>query len=261
MQITVLTENMAGGKFAAEHGLSYLVDLGSERILFDTGHTDIFLQNAKKLGINISNDIQKIVLSHGHWDHGNGLKYIENKELICHPDVFVKRFRQGETENIGLDQTHKELTTRFQLKLHKEPFQITNNCWFLGEIPRTNNFESQSTYFVLEDNSPDFVMDDSAIAVVENDRLIVVTGCSHAGICNIVDYAQKVTGISNVVAVIGGFHLKYQNEQTYNTIEYFKQFNGIRFFPSHCTELPALALFYEHFGIKQVRTGMSFQFA
>jgi 7,8-dihydropterin-6-yl-methyl-4-(beta-D-ribofuranosyl)aminobenzene 5'-phosphate synthase len=90
--------------------------------------------------------------------------------------------------------------------------------------------------------------------------LVVITGCSHSGICNICEQAKKVTGISEIHAVIGGFHLKHANRQTQETIEYLKRNKIEKLLPSHCTELPALAAFYEAFKIQQVKTGEVFEF-
>ncbi|HKJ80028.1 MAG TPA: MBL fold metallo-hydrolase, partial [Prolixibacteraceae bacterium] len=73
MKISILTDNNAGRNFQAEHGLSYLIEIDGEKILFDTGHSDVYLNNAKKLRINIQKSVEKIVLSHGHWDHTFGL--------------------------------------------------------------------------------------------------------------------------------------------------------------------------------------------
>ena len=95
MKLSVLTENTAGAYFFAEHGLSYFIEYDNKKILFDTGASDVFLKNAEKLKIDI-NSADCIVLSHGHWDHGNGLKYLQNKPLICHPTVFFKRYRKAE---------------------------------------------------------------------------------------------------------------------------------------------------------------------
>jgi 7,8-dihydropterin-6-yl-methyl-4-(beta-D-ribofuranosyl)aminobenzene 5'-phosphate synthase len=77
VKLTVLTENVAGSKLIAEHGLSYLVETGAKTILFDTGYSDTFLKNADCLDINIEKVIDTIVLSHGHWDHGDGLECLE----------------------------------------------------------------------------------------------------------------------------------------------------------------------------------------
>lgn len=74
LEIKVLTENTAGGKLLSEHGLSYLIEIDGEIILSDAGHTDVFLKNAEKLGIDIHSEVRTVVLSHGHWDHGDGLQ-------------------------------------------------------------------------------------------------------------------------------------------------------------------------------------------
>lgn len=260
MKITVLTENYAGSGFFAEHGLSYLIEHEGERILFDTGHTDIFIKNAKILGIDIQKEIDMVVLSHGHWDHGNGLQYIDNKTLITHPDVFIKRFRKNDNSNIGLKLSKSKIEEKFKLILKQEPYYISDNIVFLGQIPRLNDFEAKTTSFSDELGAPDFVMDDSAVAVIQDNELIVITGCSHSGVCNIIEYARKVTGINKVGTVIGGFHLKHKNLQTKHTINFLKKNNIKKIYPSHCTALPALAAFYEGFNIEQLKTGMILNF-
>lgn len=260
LKITVLTENVAGSKFLAEHGLSYLIDIDGEKILFDTGHTDVFLINAEKLGIDIHTEVKTVVLSHGHWDHGGGLQYLENKNLITHPSSFLKRFGKSNPRPVRLKLSKKEIQQKFRLTETKSHYQISNNLFFLGEIPRLNNFESQTTAFEFENGEDDFVPDDSALAAIVNNELVVITGCSHSGICNICEQAKKATGISKIKAVIGGFHLKLKNRQTIETINYFKKNNVEKLYPSHCTELPALAAFYEEFKIEQVKTGMILEF-
>ncbi len=256
MQITILTENTAGGAFLAEHGLSYLIEFNGKKILLDTGHSNVFLKNAKQLAIDLEKEVDVIVLSHGHWDHGNGLKYLSDKLLITHPLSFIKRYRKGENKNIGLDLSKEVLEKQFDLKTSDKPFYITDKIIFLGSIPRDNDFEAKTTPFENENRTPDFIPDDSALAFVRGDEFIVVTGCSHAGICNIIEYAKKVTGLSKVAGVIGGFHLKYHNKQTLQTIEYFKKESINSIYPAHCTALPALSAFYDAFQIEQVKSGM-----
>lgn len=259
MKLSVLTENTASQYFLAEHGLSYFIEYDNKKILFDTGASDVFLQNAEKLNIN-TNDADVIVLSHGHWDHGNGLQFTKNKPLICHPNSFIKRFRKGEEKNIGLELSLKEIKSKFSLITSKEPYYIAPNIIVLGEIPRLNDFEAQATSFVDEYGKDDFVIDDTALAIIKNNELIIVSACSHSGICNITEYAKKITGINTVKAVIGGFHLKKQDNQTKKTIDWFKKNNVQRLLPSHCTQLPALAMFYNEFKIEHVKTGMIFNF-
>lgn len=260
MKITILTENSAGSGFLAEHGLSYLIGHEGGKILFDTGHTDIFIKNANTLGIDIQKEVDMVVLSHGHWDHGDGLQYIDNKTLITHPEVFIKRFRKKDNSNIGLKLSKSDIEQKFKLILKDEPYYISDNIIYLGQIPRLNDFEAKTTHFSDELGQPDFVNDDSAVAVIQNNQVIVITGCSHSGICNIIDYAIKVTGIKTIRAVIGGFHLKQNNLQTKKTINYLKKNNIKKIYPSHCTELPALVAFHENFNIEQLKTGMVLNF-
>ncbi len=260
MKLFILTENVAGGKFLAEHGLSYLIEIDGEKALFDTGHTNVFLKNAALLGIDICNDVENVVLSHGHWDHGDGLQYLKNKTLITHPASFSKRFRKSDQSPVGLSLTKEKLLKKFNITESQRPVRITENLYFLGEIPRLNDFESKTTSFEFEDGSADFVPDDSALAAIVNNELVVITGCSHSGICNICEHAKIATGISKIKAVIGGFHLKNRDRQTIDTIEYFRK-NGVeKLHPSHCTELPALTAFYNEFKCEQVKTGMEFNF-
>lgn len=260
LTISVLTDNTAGGQFLAEHGLSYLVEIDNEKILFDSGHSNVFLKNAQKLKIDIENEVKTVVLSHGHWDHGNGLKYLSNKTLITHPASFSKRYRKIDHTTVGMDLTKNDIEKLFTLKESKDPLQLTENLFFLGEIPRNNDFESQATSFEFADGSDDFIPDDSALAAIVNNELIVITGCSHSGICNICEHAKKVTGVNKIKAVIGGFHLKKQNKQSLKTVEYFRKNKVAKLLPSHCTALPALALFHSTFKTEQVKTGMIFRF-
>lgn len=260
MTITVLIDNTAGGKLIAEHGLSYLIEHDGHKILFDTGHSGAFLKNAQNMGIDIQNNIQMMVLSHGHWDHGDGLRFVnKGKTLLTHPDSFIKRYRKKDHSYIGLILSKDEIKKRFNLITTPEPYYITNNIIFLGGIPRKNNFEAQSTTFVDEQGNQDYVPDDSAMAFIQDNELLVISGCAHSGICNIIEYAKKVSGLNKVKLVIGGFHLKHNNLQTEKTIKYIKDQEIEYIYPSHCTELPALAAFYNHFHSPQVKTGMVFK--
>ncbi len=255
MKIISLTENHAGGHYGAEHGLSYFIESKEFKFLMDTGHSDLFLRNAKKGGVDLKNEIDTIVLSHGHWDHGNGLTHIPGKRLICHPGAFIKRYRKGGIENIGLAETRSYYSGNFKLKESKDPVEFFPGVYFLGEIPRENDYESRTTGFTDENGNPDFVHDDSGVAIVSDNKLVVISGCAHSGIVNMVEYARKISGIKELKMVIGGFHLKTQNEQTKKTVEFFQKNQPEILIPSHCTELAALAMFYEEFNIPQLKTG------
>jgi 7,8-dihydropterin-6-yl-methyl-4-(beta-D-ribofuranosyl)aminobenzene 5'-phosphate synthase len=259
MKISVLVENCAGTYALAEHGLSYLVESDGWTILFDTGQSDMFLKNAGRMNIQVEM-ADTIVLSHGHFDHGNGLRYLSGRKLICHPGCFVNRYRGKDREYIGLSKSKEELSSAFDLVTSEGSYKISEAIYFLGEIPRLTDFESKTTSFVLEDGSPDFVMDDSGLAIVLAQGLFVITGCGHAGVVNILEHARKVTSVGNIYGIMGGFHLKEEGIQLRGTIKYLKE-NGVRHvYPSHCTELPALSSFYANFGIRQIKSGYVLNF-
>ena len=255
MKITILTDNFAGAYFFAEHGLSYLIETDNFKLLWDTGATDIFIKNAEKLNINLE-DIKTVALSHGHWDHGNGLINLKNKTLITHPNSFIKRFRRSNNEYLGLNLSITEIKQKFNLKTSTKPYEINKNIIFLGEIPRKFEFENWQTPYKDEFKNDDFIIDDTALVIIENNELNIVTGCSHSGICNITEYAKKITGINKINTIIGGFHLKKANEHTFKTVEYFKSQSIKQLLPAHCTQLPALAKFFDEFNIEQIKTGM-----
>jgi len=259
MRLSVLTENTASQKFIAEHGLSYFIEHDNIRILFDTGYSDVFLQNAEKLNIDID-DVKTVVLSHGHWDHSGGLRFIKDKTLICHPNAFIKRFRKNSNTPLENIISFDKIKNDFNLITSSSPYYISETIIFLGEIPRINTFENQPTTYVTESGKDDNVIDDSALVINDKDGIIVITGCSHSGICNIIEYAKDVTKNHNVKAVIGGFHLKHNNQRLKSTIKYFEKEKIKHIYPSHCTELPALAAFYNTFNIKAVKAGMVFNF-
>jgi 7,8-dihydropterin-6-yl-methyl-4-(beta-D-ribofuranosyl)aminobenzene 5'-phosphate synthase len=259
MKISVLAENYAGVYTRAEHGLSYFIEFEGKKILFDSGQSDQFLENANKMNLK-AGEADFIVLSHGHFDHGNGLEYLTHGNLICHPECFTKRFRGNDKKPIGLKNTKDELSAKFNIFTSATPYTLGENAYFLGEIPRLTDFESKSTSFIFENGDPDFVTDDSAIALVKSDGLFIITGCGHAGIVNTIECAKKITGMNMVSGILGGLHLKEINLQTLETIRYLKENNVKHIMPSHCTELPALTAFYQNFGIRQIRTGDILEF-
>ena len=251
MKIKVLVENIASGKMRAEWGLSYLIE-SDERILFDTGASDLFMHNAAILGESLE-EVEKVVLSHGHWDHGTGLQYLQSKTLYAHEAIFKERY--SGPRSIGLPFTREFLEERMTLSLSKGPQKVSENITFLGEIPRESRLENSAGHFTDKEGSPDLVEDDSGIAVTEKGRLIVITGCAHAGVINTIEHAKKLTGISQVAAVVGGFHLQGNDEITTETIRYLKEHHISRVYPSHCNQFPALVAFHNKFGSQPLKVG------
>ncbi len=244
MKITILCENQSSHEGAkvckSEWGFSAFIQSEDVNILFDTGHTDIYLQNARQLGIDLQ-ETDFIILSHHHWDHAGGLQFHdfkEKKNLIIHPEIIDK-----------LPENSSKLFQRdFNIISSKNSFEFSKNIFYLGEIPRKNTFE-KGKY------KEDKMLDDSAIAIKTDKGAIVVTGCSHAGISNICEYAKEVTG-QKLYAVIGGFHL-FENdpEAVDGTIAYFKKEKTNYLYPMHCVDFPTLVKFHNIFGIEKLSTG------
>lgn len=251
MKLTVLVENIANGRLQAEWGLSYIVE-SDERILFDAGASDLFLRNAEKLQEDIEG-IEKVVLSHGHWDHGTGLQYLEGKKIYGHTAIFMERY--SGKRSIGLPFTKESIEEKNTLILEDGPQKISENITFLGEIPRKSKLQNVAGYFTDKDGNQDFVSDDSGIIIEEEGALNIITGCAHAGLINTIDYAIKITGNENINSVIGGFHLLGKDEITTETIKYLREKKVGKIYPSHCNQFPALAEFYTVFGCKPLRTG------
>ncbi len=259
MKLTVLSEARALEGFGTEHGLSYLIEADGKKILFDTGASDLFRKNAGKLGIDLE-EVDLVVLSHGHFDHGDGLAFIRDKPLVCHPGCFRERFRKSGLSSIGLALSKAEVESRMRLETTRKPRKLTAGLWFLGEIPRENDFEATRTNYVLEGGREDFITDDSGLAYATGDRLVVISGCAHSGICNIISYAGRVTGAEQVEAVVGGFHLSRLDHRTDRTISCMKELGIKRVMPSHCTMEPALGAFRKVFGDHPVRAGDTIDF-
>lgn len=259
LKISVLSDKEALCGYGAEHGLSFLVEADS-RVLFDTGASDWFMRNAAAMGIDLDS-VDTVVLSHGHYDHGNGLQYIEGKTIIMHPGAFARRIsgRSGCDISIAIDRQQVEI--RNKIIETKEPLWLTDNMVYLGDIERVISFEQEcSTPFHFANGSPDTVADDSALAVNTSKGLVVISGCAHAGICNIVEQARSTTGTNKVYCVIGGFHLTSIDQRLANTIDYLKNIGCEIVMPSHCTSDIVIDEFHKHFKGETVKTGMVIRF-
>lgn len=257
LRITILSDKLASGQCGSEHGLSFLIE-ADRRILFDTGSSDLFLRNAERLDINIDT-VDTVVLSHGHYDHGNGLQFVSGKRIVLHPDAFAQRISDRSGRNISIAVERCVICQHNTLEETRKHLWISEQMVYLGEIPRVIPFEAEcSAKFHFADGTPDPVIDDSGLAIKTERGLFVVSGCAHSGICNIVEQARKVTGISNVCGVMGGFHLTEIDNRLAKTIEYLKSVGTETVMPSHCTSDEAISEFSRHFKGERIKAGMSF---
>ena len=123
----------------------------------------------------------------------------------------------------------------FDLIETRDSYHVDNEIIFLGEIERNNDFECKKFPSVLENGNEDTAIDDTGIAIDTPKGIVVISGCGHSGICNTIEQAKRLLGKNYVYCVIGGFHLKECDDQTYKTIEYMKDNNIERLILGHCT--------------------------
>lgn len=268
MKLTVLVDNntLIDRYYLGEPGVCYYIEDGDKRLLLDVGYSDVFLKNAHLLNIDLAS-INTIAISHGHNDHTRGLQYLKdaidlNKlTIVAHPDAFqTKMFAH---ESIGAPFSRLELAAMSRLLLSTKPVKISSNITFLGEIPSSNMFEQRQPFgFTFGANTSvtdDYVMDDTALVYQNDNGLFIITGCSHSGICNIVEYAKQVCHEQRIIGIIGGFHLLEVSEQLNATIDYFVDNKIDNLYPCHCVSFSAKAAINKSIPIHEVGVGLTIE--
>ena len=259
VRITTLSENTSHiGDFLAEWGLSILVETDNIKVLFDTGKEYSCVYNADTLGIELGS-IDKIVLSHGHFDHTGGLRGVlrrmkKDMEIVAHPDIWQIKYsrRKDEPRYIGVPFHRSELETLgAHFVLRKKPTKIDDSMMTTGEIPMVTPFEEVDSFLFVKEGSewkPDEVMDDQALIVKTAAGLIVILGCAHRGMMNTLYHARQLTGEDRVYAVIGGSHLiSASEERLWQTIAALREIGVQKLGLCHCTDLPVISLLAQEF--------------
>lgn len=277
MKLSVLVDNntITDKYYYGEPGLSFYIEEGNNKILFDVGYSDIFLRNASRMNIDIK-AINYVVLSHGHLDHTWGLSSLlgaanyfgasKNEiTLLAHPAAFSPKEYDG--EQIGMAISPEILKKAFLVKATKAPLWISDRLVFLGEIERVHSFENKKPIGkTISDNNDgnmvdDYIMDDSALAYKTDKGIVIITGCSHSGICNIIDTAIKICGDSRIVDIIGGFHLLNPSEETLqNTLAFMSKIKPMQLHACHCTDLGAKIALSRVSNLIEVGVGSKYQY-
>lgn len=250
----------------AEHGFSMLLEVSngveSTVMLIDAGVSEMGLKhNLEALGINISN-IEDVLITHGHGDHFMGLGALsrprENDPInvILHPDTCKQRkfAESAEGDVIYLPQLDKVMlrSMGYNVIETKDPiYRGSKLIGISGEISREVAFNNTLPYhYTLTDDEwimDTQVLDEMFVVVnVEGKGLIIVTGCSHAGVINVIKHAQLVTGESKIMGIIGGFHLYHHEDLEYILAE-LKKIDPQFIVPSHCTGWKAIYAIAEMF--------------
>ncbi len=259
VRITVLVENSVNrGGLKAEHGWSCLIEIGGRRVLFDTGQTELVLDNARTLGCSLEN-LDAIVLSHGHYDHTGGLAAVcrlsPAARLFLHPAALETRFTQdadGAMRRIGMPEASRQAIANAGpgLILTSACLEVVPGLRVTGEIPRQTNFEDVGGRFYLDDHArrADPLLDDQAVFFQTPAGMVVLLGCAHAGVVNTLTHIEHLTGGERVHALLGGMHLGSASERRMEeTVACLRQIKPGCLAPAHCTGLPAAARLWSEF--------------
>jgi len=255
----------------AEHGLSLFLEIDGRRILYDFGGMGFSVLGNLKIFQIEPNSFEKAILSHGHFDHyGSMFKLLpemgKGKEIIVSPHIYEQKIAfmsMGElidvktlTENYKIFKKEKKIQELPVIKkklLDKtieeneqnlietnKPIEVMPGVWTSGEIKIYDNSDLTPNLFVKINKNTfkdDTFRDEIALYInVKNKGLIVITGCGHTGIRNIIKHGIEISGIDNIYAIIGGFHLAWSSEQKINeVIEFFKRLNPKLICGMHCT--------------------------
>lgn len=252
LRLTILCENTVGvpNGVTGEWGLSILLEVPGITVLLDTGAGGALVPNAWTLGHSL-NKVDQVVLSHGHYDHTGGLRaFLEQRErptpVYAHPGVFAERFSlaDGRMRPIGLPFERGALESAgAEFRLVTEPLELIPGFCLSGEVPR--RFETGDPRLVIKEGEgvrPDPFPDDLSVYVVTDCGLVVILGCAHSGVENIVEYGREVTGINRVAAVIGGTHLgPAAPAERDRALAYLHSLDLDLLSANHCTGLPVLA--------------------
>ena len=246
MKITCLVDNAVkpSSPYWGEHGLSFLIESGNERVLFDTGTSGtVLLHNLSSAEIS-PKSFSALALSHGHLDHTGGLAALLEQrpglDIYAHPGVLRERFsRRGETlRSIGLRMEIPLLQKQAVLHLRKEPQEIIPGIWTTGEITARSEPEGRGEGHCIREGGnwlPDPYEDDVSLVLHGVGGLVLLCGCCHAGLLNTMAHVQTTFG-EYPGWIIGGTHLVAADQQHIAyVIERLRQMGTPKLYPNHCT--------------------------
>ncbi len=270
---TVLCENSVAGSlgFIGEHGWAVHIEAGDKKILFDTGQGLGLIHNSHLLGIDLK-EIDAIVISHGHYDHTSGLPELLSltgkKDVYMHPDGFCDRYWLK-------DEGYREIGIRYkksyleslgaEFRPNTSCTEIFPNIFLSGEVPRTSTFEQpDSNMKIPTDNGQwqqDHLLDDQTLIIKTKKGLIILLGCAHAGLINILDHVNTLFPGEKIHTVLGGTHLSFADTRQFDaTVAALEKFHIEQIGTSHCTGLANAAKLHHHFGDKFFFAAVGCQF-
>lgn len=269
--IRILSDNTAGPLgIMAEYGMALHLDCDGEQILFDTGQGLVLLNNAAAMELDLMK-IEKIALSHGHWDHTGGLlafaKLKGSADVYAHPDVFSKRFapRGGKENEIGIPFSREELEAQgLRFNLDKKTREICPGLLLSGEVERVAPLaKTNFTRLTAAGYETDQLFDDQFLLAKTAWGNILILGCTHAGLYNTLVYAKKLAGGEKIKAILGGMHLLNMNTgQIAPEIEQLTGMGVEYAAPIHCSGMLAMCMIRAKYGVRFIegKAGMTLRF-
>jgi 7,8-dihydropterin-6-yl-methyl-4-(beta-D-ribofuranosyl)aminobenzene 5'-phosphate synthase len=262
-KITVLCENLVGRLVGTgEHGFSAFVETDRGDYLFDTGSGHSVVANSLVLKKDLRT-IRRIFLSHGHYDHTGGLpevlKLRGNVEVHGHPHLFLDRIAVLKEDDKEIKRfvgiPYKKAYLEFlgaNFVLSKDFFEVEKGIFLTGEVPRKTPFERPDPRLFSEMDgkiTQDIFLDDQSLILDTKKGLVVILGCAHSGMINILDHVIDKTGKEKFYAIMGGTHLDFLTpEQLEESIKSLKKMEIERIGISHCTGMRAAFRFHQEFG-------------
>lgn len=272
-KITVLSTMLTDRAGFGEWGFSALVEIEGKRVLFDTGgRPETVLKNARELGVDLAG-VEDVILSHNHWDHTMGLVTLRRELMKTNPaalsrahvarGIFLERvFPAGWGSGQPLNMTeirrdYEALGGEFIESA--EPRELFAGAWLTGPVPRPYPEKNWSPGVKLRPATAgqplvdDTLPEDQSLVLDTDQGLVVLTGCGHAGVINILDYARKrVRPGAPVHALLGGLHLFAAKEDTLEwTAGKLKEFGVTQMMGAHCTGIQPVYYFRERLGLER----------
>jgi 7,8-dihydropterin-6-yl-methyl-4-(beta-D-ribofuranosyl)aminobenzene 5'-phosphate synthase len=274
-RITILVDNnvMTGMRLVPEHGFSALIERDGRKTIFDGGQGPALVHNSAVLNIDLTT-LDAAIFSHGHYDHTGGLYHIAELnpglQIILHPAAFSPRLSlcDGPTapRSIGIPYSRETIEgLGAVLTLIAQFEEIRSGMWFTGEVPRQFAPFPDCRLFKTVDRRmvPDTIEDDASLVVDTQSGPVLVLGCAHAGLRNILYHVRSQLGIDRIHAVIGGTHLgPADEEEIVRTITALEELRVECVAPVHCTGVGPSKVLKAHFGSRFVgaAAGMVFDF-
>ena len=263
MKITIICENTVGRRVGlGEHGFSVLIETDRGNYLFDTGRGASVVRNSLALNKDLRT-IKKIFLSHGHYDHTGGLPEVlilrGKVDVHCHPHVFLDRVHLVEENGketkrfVGIPFKRSYLESLgANFIVNKDFSEIEKGVFLTGEVPRKTSFEKLDPKLFTEidgKTDPDVFLDDQSLVLDTKRGLLVILGCAHSGVVNILNHVIKKTGKDRFYAIIGGTHLDFlAPEQLEESIKALRKMQIERIGASHCTGMKGAFRLHQEFG-------------